>query len=299
MPFEPGHASSCMTCFLLAASFRPFQRRRFPVRSRSKKKSAFLCDPAPKKKKRKKKKKKHRRFCGPFLVRGGGGFVRTPRTPIATPLTRYRDGHGCEARLPPDKLDDLWDILRQCNSRSSITKNELASLLGKLSFAARVVVPGRTSMHCLWDLKAKYDHPKIKPHYRVALDAACPADIKWWNVFLYDWNSRSFFIHNTWTQATELGLYTDASGAWGFGAFYGVEQRWIQGQWSGEDKEKSIVAARRRNRRGMCNVGAPLVIEAHPAPLRQRSGRCLRPAWDKLSAAFNASYAVWSCCVLA
>ena len=29
------------------------------------------------------------------------------------------------------------------------------------------------------------------------------------------------------------------AGAWGFGAFYGVEQRWIQGQWSGEDKEKS------------------------------------------------------------
>ena len=146
----------------------------------------------------------------------------------------------CEARLPPDKLADLRGILRQCNSRNSITKNELASLLGKLSFAARVVVPGRTFMRRLWDLKAKYDHPKIKPHYRVALDAACRADIKWWNVFLDDWNGRSFFLHNAWTQATELGLYTDASGAWGFGAFYGAEQRWIQGQWSGEDKEKSI-----------------------------------------------------------
>ena len=113
--------------------------------------------------------------------------------------------------------------------------------MGKLSFAARVVVPGRTFMRRLWDLKAKYDHPKIKPHYRVALDAAsCRADIKWLNVFLDDWNGRSFFLHNTWTQATELGLYTDASGAWGFGAFYGAEQRWIQGQWSCEDKEKSI-----------------------------------------------------------
>ena len=55
------HASSCMTCFLLAASFRPFQRRRFIVRSRS--------------------KKKKNDFCGPLPARGG--FVRTPRTPYS------------------------------------------------------------------------------------------------------------------------------------------------------------------------------------------------------------------------
>ena len=66
----------------------------------------------------------------------------------------------CEARLPPDKLADLLGILRQCSSRNSNTKNGLASLLGRLSFAARVVVPGRTIMRRLWDLKAKYDHQK-------------------------------------------------------------------------------------------------------------------------------------------
>ena len=58
------HASSCMTCFLLAASFRPFQRRRFPARAIPlKKKNRFL-----------------RTFSGPW------GFVRTPAPPIATPL---------------------------------------------------------------------------------------------------------------------------------------------------------------------------------------------------------------------
>ena len=65
VPFErwPGHASSCMTCFLLAASFRPFQRRCFPARA------------IPL------KKKKKTDFCGPFPARGG--FVRTPRTPYS------------------------------------------------------------------------------------------------------------------------------------------------------------------------------------------------------------------------
>ena len=50
-----------MTCFLLAASFRPFQRRRFPVRSRSKKKKNDFCGPLP----------------------AHGGFVLTPRTPYS------------------------------------------------------------------------------------------------------------------------------------------------------------------------------------------------------------------------
>ena len=51
-----------MTCFLLAAYFRPFQRRRFPVRSRSK------------------TKKEKPIFADLFRPVGGGGFVRTPRT---------------------------------------------------------------------------------------------------------------------------------------------------------------------------------------------------------------------------
>ena len=145
-----------------------------------------------------------------------------------------------EARLPADKLADLRLILQQCVSRKAITKSELASLMGKLSFAARVIVPGRTFTRRLWDLKAKYDHPRIKPHYRVALNAACQADIKWWITLLQDWNGKSFFHHSSWTPATQLGLYTDASGNWGFGAFYGAENRWLQGQWKEEDRKESI-----------------------------------------------------------
>ena len=145
-----------------------------------------------------------------------------------------------EARLPPDKLADLRTILRQCNSRSFISKSELATLMGKLSFAARVVVPGRTFTRRLWDLKARYDHPRMKPHYRGALNAACRADIKWWNILLDGWNGKSFFLHNAWIPAMELGLYTDASGSWGFGAYYGAEQRWLQGKWTDDQAELSI-----------------------------------------------------------
>ena len=65
--------------------------------------------------------------------------------------------------LPPVlSKRDLRDILRQCNSRNSIMKSERPSLLGKLLFAAQVAVPGLTFMRRLRDIKAKYDHPKIK-----------------------------------------------------------------------------------------------------------------------------------------
>ena len=60
-----------MTCFLLAASFRPLQRRRFPVRSRSRKN------------KKRKKNRFLRTFSGPW-----GGSSEPPEPPIATPLNR-------------------------------------------------------------------------------------------------------------------------------------------------------------------------------------------------------------------
>ena len=70
-----------MTCFLLAASFRPFQRRHFPERSRSK------------------KKKKRPIFAD--LFRPVGGFVRTPRTPYsyAPASTDMASHQSCQAAL--------------------------------------------------------------------------------------------------------------------------------------------------------------------------------------------------------
>ena len=67
-----------------------------------------------------------------------------------------------------------------------------------------------------------------------------PGRHQMWNILLDGWNGRSFFLHNAWIPATELGLYTDASGSWGFGAYYGAEQRWLQGKWTDDQAELSI-----------------------------------------------------------
>ena len=56
-----------------------------------------------------------------------------------------------EERLPLDKHSHLIALLEMTISRRKCTQKELLSLLGKLIFAARVVLPGRIFMRRLFD----------------------------------------------------------------------------------------------------------------------------------------------------
>lgn len=48
-----------------------------------------------------------------------------------------------------------------------------------------------------------------------------------WQYFLADWNGVSFFYDDKWTDSADLELYTDASGAHGYGGYF-------QGKWFAE-----------------------------------------------------------------
>ena len=61
-----------------------------------------------------------------------------------------------EARLPKDKLTKAMEgVGRVLEKRSSTTHEELQSLVGLFSFAAKVVYPGRAFLRCLYDALAK------------------------------------------------------------------------------------------------------------------------------------------------
>ena len=82
-----------------------------------------------------------------------------------------------EARLPAAKLDKpkLW--IARMLSHDVIEYDDLQSLTDFLSFAAKVVRPGRAFLRCLFDALANRRRyirfcPQIK------------ADLKWWNYFL-------------------------------------------------------------------------------------------------------------------
>ena len=182
------------------------------------------------------------KFCLPAILHYLDDYLNVCAGPF---LGILLDTTRCEARLPPDKLADLRDILRQCNSRNSITKNELASLLGKLSFAARVIVPGRTlyasSVGPEGQVRPSKDQATLSGSSRRCMPSryqvveCLPRRLE-----------RQVFLppQTTWTQATELGLYTDASGAWGFGAFYGVGATMDTGSMVGAKTRRSPSSSR-------------------------------------------------------
>ena len=94
----------------------------------------------------------------------------------------------------------------------------LDSLLGKLSFASRVVCQGSTFLRRRVDLRSRVS--RTIRTFRV--DDGAYADILWWQHFLSRWNGWSLILETDWTSAAELDFHTDASGALGFGAVFGI-----------------------------------------------------------------------------
>ena len=139
-----------------------------------------------------------------------------------------------ECRLPDDKLIELRHLLSSAVQCQFINQGELASLLGKLSFASRCIVPGRTFMRRLWDICNRYR----EKHFRIKLAEGPLEDLQWWLRLLAHWNGRSFFLHPFWTLAADLEIFTDASGTQGWGAYYAG--RWMQGRWTTDQLAMTI-----------------------------------------------------------
>lgn len=127
---------------------------------------------------------------------------------VITFLGIILDTAKMELRLPKDKLEALMALLGNWDvKKRTTTKRELLSLIGKLSFAAKVVPPGRIFLRRLIDLSTSVK----KLHHHVTLTASARADIRWWKDFLPGWNGVSFMLQSDWAPATDLHLSSDAS----------------------------------------------------------------------------------------
>ena len=111
-----------------------------------------------------------------------------------------------------------WQGKKKC------TKRELLSLIGSLSFAAKVVKPGRMFMRRLITLSTTVS----RLGHHISLNADSRADIQWWIDFLPSWNGVCVMQSEPVTSAA-LSLFTDASGL-GFGAVFG--HLWFSSEWS-------------------------------------------------------------------
>ena len=134
--------------------------------------------------------------------------------------------------ITPDRYLETTTALPRWITRRTCTKTEILSLIGVLSFIAKVVRPGRTFLRRLIDLSTT-----VKcQHHHITLNKESKLDIQWWIDFLPEWKSSSMIPEPDLVLSTDIQLYTDASNI-GYGAVYG--NKWIRGVWD-------------EYRRGMC-----------------------------------------------
>jgi len=118
-----------------------------------------------------------------------------------------------EASISSEKKLELLHELHWMTHKSSCTKKELLSLIGKLSFCCKVLPAGRIFLHRMIDLSTSVK--KLKHH--IPLTTEAQLDIRWWINFLPSWSGKSLILSNKWTPLPMLHLYTDASGLHGWG----------------------------------------------------------------------------------
>ena len=123
--------------------------------------------------------------------------------------------------LPSEKLDESLPLLEFWTGRKKFTKRELLFLIGKLSFAAKVIPSGRTFIKRLIELSTtvqQLDH-------HISLNRKARADIDWWIKFLPEWNGKACILEAKQSLAPDIKLFTDASGQIGFVIYH--EPHWV------------------------------------------------------------------------
>lgn len=117
------------------------------------------------------------------------------------------DSKLMEARLSPERLQILLTLLLSIRARRRITIKELATINGKLAWAAKVVFAGRTFHRRLINA-----HTRAKAAHRYWINVRGPIrrDLQWWIAFLPLWNGKALLHHQL--PVTALEVQTNASG---------------------------------------------------------------------------------------
>lgn len=135
------------------------------------------------------------------------------------------DSKIMEARVPPDKLVKMRELLDSTSRKKKITLRELQSLIGFLNFCCTVIRPGRSFLRRLIDLTKKVS----RPFHKITLNKESRRDIKAWGIFANHFNGKSLLIQEKWVTSPSLHLHTDAAGSLGYGAIF--ETQWLYGAW--------------------------------------------------------------------
>lgn len=139
------------------------------------------------------------------------------------------------ASISEERKQDLISSLQSLLHHKKCTKRQLLSLIGKLSFAGKVLPAGRIFLRRLIDTSCAVSHL----HHHIRLTKEARLDMYWWLKFLPKWNGSHCILQTKWTPSPGMHLYTDASGSHGWGAYW--HGRWIQAQWPIEHINNDIM----------------------------------------------------------
>ena len=115
------------------------------------------------------------------------------------------------ARLPLDKQKIAIQKVTFALQSRSLTYEELESLVGFLSFATKVVAPGRAFLRHSYNALAE---SKRGQHIRI--NRKLKIDLLWWSEFLPRWNG----IRMLKPSKPIVELWTDAAGNHGMGGYF-------------------------------------------------------------------------------
>ncbi|KAM4663361.1 uncharacterized protein O3C94_011588 [Discoglossus pictus] len=129
-----------------------------------------------------------------------------------------------ECSLTLGKVIDLRGKLAALAGARRVSLRRLQSILGMLAFACRIIPMGRIFCHriALATVGIK------QPHHFARITASIREDAAVWVTFLESFNSRAL-IHKCSQSNIQLALFTGASGAHGFGAFF--RDKWCAAAW--------------------------------------------------------------------
>ena len=147
------------------------------------------------------------------------------------------DSYSKVLRLPQSKWEDLEAELQQWYLRKKCTKRQLLLLIGKLSFAGKLLPAGQIFIRRLIDLATT---AKTLSH-RVNLSQDTRANIEWWQRVLPSWPGKSYFLTTLWQLSPEMQLFIDAARSHGFGACW--SRQWLCRRWLEQHQQKSFSIA--------------------------------------------------------
>ena len=124
--------------------------------------------------------------------------VEGPATSL-TFLGIHLNAISMEASITSERKQLLLQDLLFMHARKKCIKQELLSLIGKLSFACKILPAGRMFLRRLIDLSTTVK--QLHRHIRLTTDARL--DIRWWFDFLPQWSGKTLIQRTTGHQVQE------------------------------------------------------------------------------------------------